>query len=335
MTLRQLVSWFDRLQRRRGVFGFPLAVRLKYAEDHGSYLGAIVTYYAFFSLFPLLLVAATVLGFVLRGHAALQRSVGKSVLGTFPIVGHDLRVHALTGNGVALGVGLTLSLWAGGRVFIAAESVMDQIWGIPPRRRPGFVAVRLRALLLGLVLGSGAVGTSALNAFGTVGAGHGLLWRIGSFAFSTAANVALFWLAFRLLTADQVSWRQLRGGAVLAAFAWELLLAGGSLYVHYVVASASNTYGTFAGVIGLLSFIYLSVQITLLAAETNVVATRRLWPRSLPFADGGPTTDGDRTALELREAAVGGEFPATAVAFGRPVSTGARRTGEKDEAGRT
>ncbi len=145
-------------------------------------------------------------------------------------------------------------------MFIAAESVMDQIWGIPPRRRPGFVAVRLRALLLGLVLGSGAVGTSALNAFGTVGAGHGLLWRIGSFAFSTAANVALFWLAFRLLTADQVSWRQLRGGAVLAAFAWELLLAGGSLYVHYVVASASNTYGTFAGVIGLLSFIYLSAD---------------------------------------------------------------------------
>ncbi len=78
MTLRHLVSWFDRLQRRRGVFGFPLAVRLKYAEDHGSYLGAIVTYYAFFSLFPLLLVAATVLGFVLRGHAALQRSVGKT-----------------------------------------------------------------------------------------------------------------------------------------------------------------------------------------------------------------------------------------------------------------
>jgi membrane protein len=328
VALRHLVSWFDRLQRRRSVFGFPLAVWLKYAEDHGSYLGAIVTYYAFLSLFPLLLVAATVLGFVLQGHAALQRSVGESVLGTFPIVGHDLRVHALTGNGVALGVGLTLSLWAGNRVFIAAGSVMDQIWGIPPRGRPGFVAARLRALLVGLVLGSGAVGTSVLNAFGTVGPGHGLLWRIGSFALSTAANVALFWLVFRLLTADEVSWRQLRGGAVLAAFAWELLVAGGSLYVHYVVASASNTYGTFATVIGLLSFIYLSVHITLLAAETNVVATRRLWPRSLPFAGGGPTTDGDRTALDLREAAVGGEPPASAVAFG---SRSAPAVGEQEK----
>jgi len=335
MPLGNLVRWFDRLQRSRSVLGFPLAVRLKYSEDQGSYLGAIVTYYAFFSLFPLLLVAATVLGFVLHGDPSLQRSVGRSVLGTFPIVGHDLRVHALTGNGVALGVGLTLALWAGNRVFIAAGSVMDHIWGIPPRRQPGLVGARLRALLLGLVLGSGAVGTSALNAFGTVGPGHSLLWRIGSFALSTAANIALFWLAFRLLTADQVSWRQLRGGAVLAALAWELLLAGGSLYVHHVVAAASNTYGTFAGVIGLLSFIYLSVQITLLAAETNVVATRRLWPRSLPFADGEPITDADRRALELREAAVGAESPAGAVAF--PAASQQRRsaTGERDEARRT
>jgi membrane protein len=314
VRLGNLVRWFDGLQRSRSIFGFPLAVGVKYADDQGRYLGAIVTYYAFLSLFPLLLVAATVLGFVLRGHPALQRSVGDSVLGTFPIVGHDLRVHALTGNGVALGVGLTLALWGANRVFIAAGSVMDHIWGIPPRRRPGFFRARLRALLLGLVLGGGAVGTSALNAFGTVGSGHGLLWRIGSFALSTAANVALFWLAFRLLTSDDVSWRQLRGGAVLAAFAWELLLAGGSLYVHHVVAAASNTYGTFASVIGLLSFIYLSVQMALLAAETNVVASRRLWPRSLRFADGEPTTGADQRALELREAAVGAESPASDVA---------------------
>ena len=80
MALRQLVRRFDRLQRGRSVVGFPLAVWRKYAEDHGSYLAAIVTYYAFLSLSPLLLVAASVLGFVLRGHAALQRSVVKRCL---------------------------------------------------------------------------------------------------------------------------------------------------------------------------------------------------------------------------------------------------------------
>jgi membrane protein len=315
VAVRDLVGWFDRLQRRRSAFGFPLALRQKYAEDQGSYLAAIVTYYAFLSLFPLLLVAATVLGFALRGHPVLQQRVGESVLGTFPIVGHDLRVHALTGNGVALAVGLTLSCWAGIRVFVAAERVMDYIWGIPPRRRPGFFAVRLRALLLALLLGGGAVGTSTLNAFATVGSGHGLLWRMLSFAISTAANVALFWVAFRLLTAEEVPWRQLRVGAVLAALAWGLLQAGGSLFVHHVVAAASNTYGTFASVIGLLSFIYLSVHIGLLAAETNVVATRRLWPRSLPVADGQPTTEGDQNALELREVGVGGESTTSARPF--------------------
>lgn len=117
-----------------------------------------------------------------------------------------------------------------------------------------------------------------------------------------AGNVALFLVAFRLLTADEVSWRQLRRGAVLAGLGWALLQAGGSLYVHHVVAAASNTYGTFATVIGLLSFIYLSVVIALIAAETNVVAARRLWPRSLSIADGEPITDGDRRALELGEA---------------------------------
>jgi uncharacterized BrkB/YihY/UPF0761 family membrane protein len=333
MAFGKLVGWLDRLQRRQRVVGFPVAVWVKYGEDHGGYLGAIVTYYAFLSLFPLLLVAVTVLGFILRGHAALQRSVGRSVLGTFPIVGHDLRVHALTGNGLALGVGLALSLWAGNRVFIAAGSVMDQIWGISPRGRPGFLAARLRALLVGVVFGSCAVGTSFLNAFGTFVPGHGPLWRVGPFALSTAANVALFWLAFRLLTADEVTWRQLRGGAVLAALAWEGLQAGGSLYVHHVVAAASNTYGTFASVIGLLSFIYLTVHITLLAAETNVVATRRLWPRTLPWADGGPTTDADRTALELREAAVGGESAASAAAFHAAGRHRHPAPGARDDAG--
>ena len=305
VNVRDLVSRFDRLQRRRRVFGFPLALRQKYADDQGGYLAAIVTYYAFLSLFPLLLVAATALGFVLRGHTALQQRVGRSVLGTFPIIGHDLRVHALTGSGTALAVGLTLSCWAGIRVFVAAERVMDDIWGIPPRRQPGYLAMRFRALLLALLLGCGAVLTTTLDAFGTVGSGSDLLWRVLSFFLSTAGNVALFWLAFRLLTAEEVQWRQLRVGAVLAALAWEVLQASGSLFVNHVVATASNTYGTFAGVIGLLSFIYLSVHIGLLAAETNVVATRRLWPRSLPFTDGGPTTDGDRRAHELREAGVG------------------------------
>jgi uncharacterized BrkB/YihY/UPF0761 family membrane protein len=123
---------------------------------------------------------------------------------------------------------------------------------------------------------------------------------VGSIALSTVLNFGLFWLGFRLLTSRDVSWRQLRGGAIAAAVAYEILQALGGYYVGHVVKGASATYGTFALVIGLLSWIYLATHITLLAAEANVVATRRLWPRSFSLVIEQPATDADRKALTQR-----------------------------------
>jgi membrane protein len=265
----RLVNRFDRFQQRHAALAFPVAVYRKYADDRGGYLAALVTYYAFFSLFPLLLVAATVLGFVLRDHPGLQREIGNSVLGRLPIVGHDLRVHALTGSGLALAVGLATSLWGGMSVFMAARDVADDIWGVP-RRRGGFLRTRGRALVLLLVLGGGALGTTALSVLGG-----------GSIAGSLLGDFALFWVGSRLLTEGDVEWRQLAGGAAAAAAAWELLQLGGGVYVRHVLRMASNTYGTFAVVIGLLSFIYLAALVAVVVTEANVVAAKRLWPRSL------------------------------------------------------
>jgi YihY family inner membrane protein len=291
---------FDRFQQRHGWLGFALAVRQKYSEDQGGYLAATVTYYAFFSIFPLLLVATTVLGFVLRGHPGLERSIIDSALGQFPVIGQQLKTHSLSGNGLALGLGLAASLWAGIGVFLAAENAMNYLWGVPFNRRPDFLRARGRALLLLVVLGGGALGTSVLGSLATVGASFGVAWKIGSLVLSTALDFGLFWLGFRLLTAHNVTWRQLRGGAATAALLYVGLQALGGYYVGHVVANASSTYGTFALVIGLLSWIYLAAQIILLAAEGNVVATRRLWPRSFSVVLEQPPTDADRRALAQR-----------------------------------
>src|SRR3954470_20382522 len=280
MGFGDLYTRFDRYQRRHAWLGFPLAVRQKYSEDQGGYLAATITYYAFFSIFPLLLVATTVLGFVLRGHPRLEQSIIDSALGQLPVIGHQLKTHSLRGNGVALAVGLAASLWAGMGVFLAAQNAMNQLWGVPHTHRPDFLRARGRALLLLLVLGGGALGTTILASLATFGASYGLAWKLGSLALSTALDFGLFWLAFRLLTARNVTWRQLRGGAAAAAVLYVILQAVGGYYVGHVLKHASNTYGTFGLVIGLLSWIYLAVHITLLAAEGNVVATHRLWPRS-------------------------------------------------------
>lgn len=299
-SFTELYGAVDDLQQRRRWLGFPIAVFQKYSDDQASYLAATITYYAFFSLFPLLLVMATLLGFLLRGHRHLQQSIVSSALGQFPLIGTELKAHSLHGSTVALILGLAAALWAGIGVFLAAQNAMNQLWGVPFKHRPNAVAQRGRALLLLLVLGGGALASTVLAGLGSVGTHYGLAWKIASIVLSTVLNIGLFWLAFRLLTAKDVTWRQLRGGALGAGIAYELLQTLGGYYVGHTLKNASNLYGTFGLVIGLLSWIYLAAHITLLAAEANVVASKHLWPRSLSQILQQPPTPADKHALSQR-----------------------------------
>jgi inner membrane protein YhjD len=291
---------FDRFQQRHSWLGFPLAVRQKYSEDQGGYLAATITYYGFFSIFPLLLVFVSALGFVLHGHPHLQDRIIGSTLGQVPILGHDLHVRALKGSVPALVIGVLGGLWSGMGVFLATENAMNHLWGVPFRHRPDFLRARGRALLLLIVFGLGTLAATGLGALGTVGAGYGVAWKVAAILGSTLLDFVLFWLAFRLMTVHDVSWRALRGGAIAAAIAYEALQLLGGYYIGHVLKNAGNTYGTFGFVIGLLSWIYLATQITLLAAEGNVVASRRLWPRSLSLLGEQIPTSADKRALTQR-----------------------------------
>ena len=139
--------------------------------------------------------------------------------------------------------------------------------------------------------------TTVLAGLGSFGASYGVAWKIGSIALSTALNIGLFWVGLRLLTARDVSWRSLRGGAIAAGIGYEILQAVGGFYVGHVLTSSSDTYGTFALVIGLLSFVYLAAHVTLLAAEgerrrgTRIVAEEPVGDRRCT------TTEADRRAL--------------------------------------
>ena len=289
---------FDRYQQRHAWLGFPLAMLRKYADDRGGTLAAAITYHAFFSLFPLLLVFVSILGFVLQGHEDLQTRIVDSTLAQLPVIGPDLEVSTIKGNATALGIGLALALWAGLGVVLAAQDAMNRIWGVPMFRRPDFARSRLRALLLLLLLGGGLVAATALGGLSTVGADYAYAWRAGAIALAIALDFLLIWVAFRLLTVEDVSWRALRNGALLAAVACEGLQLLGGVYVNHVVKGATNTYGTFALVIGLLSWLALAVNAILIAAEANVVAARRLWPRSLSVLGERPLTTADERAAK-------------------------------------
>lgn len=276
MPLRRL----DRLQRRRSALGFPVAVLKKFSDDDAGHLAALIAYYGFFSLFPLLLVLVTVLGYVLRDNQDLYRQIVDSAVGQFPVIGKDLQVNALNGSTVALVVGIVGAIWAGLGVTLAGQRAMDQAWGIPRRERRNFLTARLRGLLVLAVLGTlNVAGTTAVGLL--VGGLGGTELKIAGFVASALLDVLLFWAVFRLLTATEIPTRQLWLGIVLAAIGWAALQALGGIYVDRVVRHANQTYGFFAIVIGLLSWLYLGAQMVLYAAEANVVRHRRLWPRSL------------------------------------------------------
>ena len=289
--------WFDLFQRRHASLAFLLAVRQKYSEDQGGYLAATVAYYAFFSLLPLLLLLITGLGYALSGDPSLQRRVLHSVLVQFPIIGPQLQrnVHSLRGSGLALAIGIGGSLWAGMGVALAAQNAMNHLWDVPFRDRPNPLRARLSALLLLLVFGAGAVLATALASLGS--ASSSFVVSAGGVLLSFLTNFLLVWAALRVLTVRPVSWRDLRLGALIGGGALVLLQTLGGFYVKDVLRNASSVYGFFGIVLGLLSWLYLSANSILLAAEANVVAHGHLWPRSFSVVSEQPPTAADRRSL--------------------------------------
>ncbi|HEX4806216.1 MAG TPA: YihY/virulence factor BrkB family protein [Conexibacter sp.] len=270
----------DRVQRRRAVLGFPIGVVKKFSDDGAAQLAALMAWYGFFSLFPLLLVLVTVLGYLLRGNPGLSRDIVDSALAQFPVIGEELRVNALQGSAVALVVGLLAAIWAGLGIALSGQRAMDQVWNVPRRLRRDFFTSRVRGLLILVVLG--LLNVAATTAVGLLVSGlGGTDLKIGGFVASAVVDVGLFWAVFRLFTTDAVPTRDLWLGIVLAALGWVVLQTAGGIYVNHVVRRAHQTYGFFAIVIGLLTWLYLGAQMLMYAAEANVVRVRRLWPRGL------------------------------------------------------
>ena len=294
----------DGYQRSHRWLGFPIAVVYKFFDDQGSYLAALIAYYGFLSLFPLLLLLVTILGFALDGNPDLQADLFDSALAQFPVVGTQLRenVHSLTGSGAGLAVGIVVLLYGCLGVAGAMQNAFNRAWSVPHHRRPNPIVARLRSLLLLLVLGAGVLVTTVLAALTTgadaYGADVGGALRMGAVVLAVLANVGLFTIAFRVLTASEIATRDLLVGAVVAAVGWQAMQILGTYFVTHSLKGTQEAYGVFGLVLGLIAWIYVLALLTVLATEINVVASRRLWPRALltPFTDSVELTGADERA---------------------------------------
>jgi membrane protein len=295
-ALDRLMDRLDGWQRDRPWVAFPFGVVKKFGDDQAGNLAALVAYYAFFSIFPLLLLLTTILGRVLGSNPELRDDLLDSALGQLPVIGDQLRDNAggIPGSGLALVIGALLALWAGLGALMAMQNAMDAVWDVPLRRRPNFVMSRVKALLLLVLLGAGVAVLFAVGGLIHALAEVPVVGAVLSIAATAVLGTGLFLLAFRVLTVVTVRWSQLLPGAIVAALAWAVLQSVGAAFVNRQIDGASSTAGVFAVVIGLLSWLYLQAQFTVFAAEVNVVRAEHLWPRSLT---GRHLGEGDQRAL--------------------------------------
>ena len=305
MARRSVTERLDSFQRDHGWASVPLAVIYKFVDDQGGYLAALITYYGFVSLFPLLLLLSSILGVILRSNPHLQEFILESVLSQFPVIGNQLGDPRQLGGGVtAIVIGGLTALYGGLGVAQATQHAMNQIWDVPRHRRPNPLKARLRSLLLLLIGGLALIGATVLSAMAS-GARSVSLTPVQVvisgllILASVAVNAGVFLLAFRVSAAhERLTLRAAVPGAITAALMWQLLQLFGAQYVTRVVRVASIANSVSAVVLGLLAFIYLAAVALVLSMQVNVVLAKKLYPRALlaPFTDDVDLTQGDQDA---------------------------------------
>jgi YihY family inner membrane protein len=281
--MTSLVRLLDRLQLRLPAASYLFAVWQKYSDDRAGNLASLLAYYAFLSIFPLLLVLVTVLGIVLHNDPAAQLRVLHSALVDFPIIGDQLRgnIHSLNRTGAGLVVGLVGTALGARGLTIAVQNAFNTAWMIPYTRRPSFVGRNLRSLGLLVITGIAVIVTGALSGVASVGGHRGASITVGATAASAVLNAGFFVLGFRLAIAREVPWRCFARAACIAGLAWQVLLTVGSYLISHELRHAEEVYGLFGLVLGLLAWLHVQAKLTLLVLEADVVRANELWPRSL------------------------------------------------------
>ncbi len=297
----------DAYQREHGWLGFPLAVIYKFADDRGPHLAALVTYYGFVSLFPMLLILFSLLGFLLQGNAHLQDLIVNSALVNFPIIGPQLRhnVTDIHGSGAGLAAGIVGTVYGATGAMQAAQAGFNRIYGVARNEQPNPLKGRLRSLGLMLLLGLAVLLSSAIATI--VGTPNPLAARLGlavrtlGYPLTFVLNVGLFSAAFQLLTARDLRLHDVIRGGIVAAAAWLVLQTVGSSYIAHRLRHAESGYGTFGVVLAAIAWIYLEALVLMIAAEINVVRASQLWPRALltPFTDAVVLTDADERTYTM------------------------------------
>jgi membrane protein len=296
--IERIIQKLNRFQQKHKFTAFGYAVIKKFGDDEAAYQGALITYYGFLSLFPLLIVLTSFAEIVAINNPHLQFQIISSISNYFPGFGTQLQdhVHGAHRSGVALVVGLLFTLYGARGGAAALQHALNHIWLVPRRKRAGFPIAPLKSLAIIFVGGIGLLGAAGLSGYAT-SLNHSALFKIVPSLISIILIFGTLLFVYKIGTeAENVEFKDLALAAGISAVGLQIIQTVGGYYVTHELKSLSSLYGTFALVLGLLAWIYLQAQLILYAVETTTVRALKLWPRSL---DSTELTDADRLAYSL------------------------------------
>lgn len=260
---------------RWGWFDVAFRTFKRFGEDDGGSYAAALTYYTFFSIFPLLLFAAAILGYITFGNEPLQKQLFESGLKTVPIIRDALSPDGLKtieeNRGNLAVFGAILALYSGSGVIVALQHALNKLNHV--KEEPNFLQKRLRSLMWLAILGVGAVASLVLST--VAGFAPGPLAFVLALAGGLAVNVAIFATAFKFLPKTDYRWKEVLPGSIVAAVGFEVLKIAGTAYLARGETTRNDTFGTLAAAASLLIASYLIAQIILMSAEVNAVLAER------------------------------------------------------------
>jgi membrane protein len=294
--VNRIIAWADRMQREHGVLGFPYAVVKKYGDDEGGRQAALITYYGFLSIFPLLLLGVAVLSRVLADHPDLRRRLTDAIVppALQPTVEHSLAT--LPTSTVPFIVGLVGLLFSGTGVVFSAYQTLNHVAAVRHRCRASFFSRYVRVFVVLAILFLGAVAVGALTVVATALPSQPGVQSAAAVLGSALVIFAVLLLGAKLLLARPAPFAAVWPGAVAGAAVVAVILNVGAPLLARLVTKSGPVYGSFATVAGMFALLYLVGQALVYAAEIAAVRYARLWPRAL---DLNRPTAADVRALTL------------------------------------
>ncbi len=282
MLLKKIIERLDKFQYQNKIASFIYAVIAKYSQDNSGYMSALIAYYSFISLLPLMIVLTSLAKLIFRNDTSLRYTLSLGIAKYFPVVGEQIQhgVHDPGKTGVLLIVSLLLTLYGSRGIASALQFSLSNVWQIPKHKRPPFIQNLSRSISIIVLGGMGLIAAALIS---------GYVIHIGPFpglkVIGTVFSLLIIWLTligvFKLAIAGNKKVLEVWRGAALAAFAIQVLQLVGNIILAHELKNLDSRYGVFGLVIGLLFWLYLLAQVIMYCAQVDAVRYYHLYPRRI------------------------------------------------------